>query len=620
MTETFTKRISKYQRNSQREGMALLVVVVLVMLIALGAYRFSFYMESQYRLTRLHEEQVHARLAAISGLELAAAMVEMPATQRMSVGGLLDNASVFRDIAVDATITSSSSNRDPNAWRFCLVSPQAMDGPVNNPLSSSQISGTPSLPIRFGLENETAKLHIPTLIAWNERMPGHARTTLMGLPGVSESMVDAWLRQFGVSGRIDNGGTQNQIASLDDLRLAWFGGDLNQNYQLDPLEIRLASQLLRRDPSSSPQGVGATNPSGGFMPLQRFLTWVSGHRNATRDGQPRIYLNEPDLQSLHRQLSLVWSADWANFVIAMRQFGPSNGAPNAPIPSSPKSTDATSPSISTPKAPAPINPAPPTTPPPILIPITPPPILIPLTPSTPSTPSAPSAPTTPSTPTTQNQGNATVTELVQDWTPDFGKASTFTFRSPLDLVGAVVDLPVAITANPSSSPTNQTSPAKRTLRNPFSSDLSEVRNYLGRVLDDVTADMSPISEGRIDATEAPIEVLAGVPGLDLSLAQRIVQHRTGSTNTSGKAQEQDTIAWLVDVVDLAKLKELEPYLTCRSDVYSVQAVGYRDNQSAVYRITATIDARQNPTQFRNQKVWHPWDRGFPIEQLADSKP
>lgn len=183
-----------------------------------------------------------------------------------------------------------------------------------------------------------------------------------------------------------------------------------------------------------------------------------------------------------------------------------------------------------------------------------------------------------------------------------------------------MDLPVAITANPSSSPTNQTSPAKRTLRNPFSSDLSEVRNYLGRVLDDVTADMSPISEGRIDATEAPIEVLAGVPGLDLSLAQRIVQHRTGSTNTSGKAQEQDTIAWLVDVVDLAKLKELEPYLTCRSDVYSVQAVGYRDNQSAVYRITATIDARQNPTQFRNQKVWHPWDRGFPIEQLADSKP
>ena len=183
-----------------------------------------------------------------------------------------------------------------------------------------------------------------------------------------------------------------------------------------------------------------------------------------------------------------------------------------------------------------------------------------------------------------------------------------------------MDLPAISTSNPASSSANQNSPAKRTLRNPFSSDLSEVRNYLGRVLDDVTVELSPISEGRIDVTEAPVEVLAGVPGLDLSLAQRIVQHRSGSTTPSGTTQEQDTIAWLVDVIDLAKLKELEPYLTCRSDVYSVQAIGYRDNQSAVYRTTATIDARQNPTQFRNQKVWHPWDRGFPIEQLADSKP
>ncbi len=593
--------------------MALLVVVVLVMLIALGAYRFSFYMESQYRLTRLHEEQVQAKLAALSGLELAAAIIEMPATQRMSVGGLLDNASVFRDIAVDATITSSSANRDANAWRFCLVSPQAMDGPVNNPLASSQISGAPSLPIRFGSENESAKLHIPTLITWDQRMPGHARTTLLGLPGANESMVDAWLREFGVSGRIDKGGSQTQLSSLDELRQAWFGGDLNQNYQLDPLELRLMSQLMNRNKGTQPQPIGPANPASGFKPLQRYVTWVSGHRNATRDGQPRIYLNEPDLPSLHRQLSMVWSADWANFVIALRQFGPSNGAPNAPIQPSPKSPDATTPSPPTPKAPAPINPAPP---------ITPPPILIPLTPSTPSTPATTPTPTNPTNPTQANTANSTPApvELVYDWTPDFGKAATFTFQSPLNLIGAVVDLPAISTSNPSSSPTNQTSPPKRTLRNPFSSDLSEVRNYLGRVLDDVTVELSPISEGRIDVTEAPVEVLAGVPGLDLSLAQRIVHHRSGSTKPSGTKQEQDTIAWLVDVIDLAKLKELEPYLTCRSDVYSVQAIGYRDNQSAVYRTTATIDARQNPTQFRNQKVWHPWDRGFPIEQLADSKP
>lgn len=583
--------------------MAMLVVVVLVMLIALGAYRFSFYMESQYRLTRLHEEQVHARLAAISGLELAAAIVEMPPAQRMNVGGLIDNAAVFRDIAVDASVTATESNRDPNAWRFCLVSPRDADEAINGPLSASQIVGAPSLPIRFGLENESAKLHLPTLIAWDRMMPGHARTTLLGLPGVSEPMVDAWLRELGVSVRVDKGGLQDQQASLEDLRHTWFGGDLNQNYQLDPIEMRFASQHQSLNRTASQESNGSSNLVGGFKPLQRYVTWVSGHRNATRNGHSRIFLNETDLQSLHRQLSLIWSTDWANFVIALRQFGPSNVNANAPNQAPPKST-IPSPAPSAPKALAPSSPAPPISPPLVS--------------------TAPTAPTlsTPSTAATASQGNAATVaissaEQVQNWTPDFGKAAIFTFRSPLDLVGAVVDLPPLIT---SSSQTSQPSAAKQTLRNPFSSDLSEVRNYLGLVLDDVTVDVSPISEGRIDASEAPVEVLAGVPGLDLSLAQRIVQQRTESTNTMTKTQELDTIVWLLDVVDLAKLKELEPYLTCRSDVYSVQAVGYRDSQSAVYRTTATIDARESPTQLRNQKVWHPWDRGFPIEQLADSKP
>ena len=82
----------------------------------------------------------------------------------------------------------------------------------------------------------------------------------------------------------------------------------------------------------------------------------------------------------------------------------------------------------------------------------------------------------------------------------------------------------------------------------------------------------------------------------------------------------DTIAWLVDVMDIAKLKELEPFLASRSDVYSVQSIGYRDNQSAIYRVTATIDACESPARLRNAKVWHPWGRGFSIEQLVDSKP
>jgi len=265
---------------------------------------------------------------------------------------------------------------------------------------------------------------------------------------------------------------------------------------------------------------------------------------------------------------MVWPSDWANFVIAMRQFGPSNAlnslmntAPNTPAPSSLTGASATIPTAIA----------------------------------------------------------SSLAAIVQDWAPDFGKAATFTFRSPLDLIGATVEISPAGLSNGAIMQAGQPFASNQILRNPFSSDLSEVRNYLGRLLDAVTIDLSPIAEGRVDVSDAPAEVLAGVPGLDFILAQRIVQQRSTSSNATA-TQQIDTIAWLLEVVDLNSLKELEPYLTCRSDVYSVQAVGYRDSQSAVYRITATIDARQNPIQLRDQKVWHPWDRGFPIEQLTDQKP
>ena len=83
--------------------------------------------------------------------------------------------------------------------------------------------------------------------------PGHARATLLGLPGVSEAMVDAWLRELGASDRVDKGGPQDQHASAEDLRHTWFGGDLNQNYQLDPIEIRFASQHPSLNQAASQQ-------------------------------------------------------------------------------------------------------------------------------------------------------------------------------------------------------------------------------------------------------------------------------------------------------------------------------------------------------------------------------
>ena len=103
------------------------------------------------------------------------------------------------------------------------------------------------------------------------------------------------------------------------------------------------------------------------------------------------------------------------------------------------------------------------------------------------------------------------------------------------------------------------------------------------------------------------------------LAQKVVLAR----QENGARQEAIlSIGWLVEkgVVDWTKLSELEPYITTRSDVFSLQSVGFRDDRTPVFRSTVMIDARQIPAQVRDLRVWHPWNRGFTTEVLTQSVP
>jgi hypothetical protein len=553
--------------KSQR-GMALLVVVVLTMLIALGAYRFSFYMESQYRLTRLHEEQVQAKLAALSGVEMAAFIAELPSIERENLGGLYDNPATLGQVAIGATSpVAARTEQTLPSWRFGLIAPTPISsgnasGPNLNGLLIDSPGGQEASNIRFGFENESAKLHIPTLLAWNREAPGQARRVLLALPGATEQIVDAWLRSLGVTAQADGAiggqalidrlaaGRQNRIQNSEEaqLRMLWFGGDLNQNYRLDPIENRLVEQLsgqsgVDRPTTTTNSGLsGSTLNSSPPLAWQRFLTWDSGQRNETRQGQPRVYLNEGNLQTLYQKLIAVWPADWANFVIAWRQYGPIRAVVGS---------ESTLP--------------------------------------------------------------------IESPSPDFTQPASFTLSSPLDLVGAVVQIPVAnLPPEPDGTRRGAT---KQTLRNPFSSDIAEVRNYLGKILDEATTDAGLFVTGRVDVSEAPVEVLAGIPGIDADLARRIVQQRS-SSSAATTSEPRDTLAWLLEggTVDMERLRTIEPYLASRNDVYSVQAVGYRDHLSPVYRCTVTIDARQLPSQIRNFRIWHPWDRGFSMDQLSSTSP
>jgi hypothetical protein len=565
-------------------------------------------MENEYRLTRLQEEQVQARLCAQSGIEFAANLLEQPMQVRQGILQGEDSSRAFgRDVEQSNPAERNFAAEPTNSvWRFTLLS----GGSVSSAQDSQSTEVSAAVNWKWGWESESAKLHIPTLLKWNQMRPGLARTVLMTLPEADEETVDGWLASLGVrtattagqdamqaamgGGMQSNLQRQQRVRSLERLKLRWLGGDLDQNYRLDPWEETLMDQLLS-DPlggevAMSPmarelskvnsvamgqagvQGQGEQVPSG----WNRYLTWVQGERNERSNGKPRIWLNQPDLRRLHQELSEVMSVGDANFIIAFRQYGP-GAARVASSSNVPGGSPVARPSLQRGVAGMGAG------------------------------------------------GSATGATSMSSgqWTPNWQAPSKYLLKNPLELVESTLAIESGGSAPSGRAPEGALSASKGTTRqtmsSPWSGGSSDIKSRLSKLLTETTTIEQPILEGRVDITEASAIVLGAIPGLTPELGQRIVQAR--QENTAGQ-NTIDSIGWLVEkgIVDWVKLGELEPYITTRSDVFSLQSVGFRDDRSPVFRSTVVIDARQIPAQVRDVRVWHPWDRGFSTEALTQSVP
>ena len=641
-----------------RRGMALLVIVVLVMFVSLAAYRYSFEMENEYRLTRLQEEQVQARLCAQSGIEYAASLLEQPLQFREAIMAGQESSELFRRVVErsEQLEPSQLGDREDSRWRFAILSGGSVASSGSSASNStgglagslagssgvrarggSQVDGGSGASIEWGwgMDNESAKLHIPTLLRWNQMRPGLARSVLMTLPEADEETVDGWLASLGVrtatsasqdalqmamgGGMQSNQQRQQRTRSLDRMRLRWLGGDLDQNYRLDDWEETLMERLLS-DPMSGgsemsalgrelskvntvAMGQGNSEGTGSRQPgaWNRYLTWVHGERNERPDGRPRIWLNQPDLKRLHQELSQVMPVSDANFIVAMRQYGPgayaslgvSNSGGGASLGSGAAGDGRGRASRAAQQGVAGMG-------------------------AGQGAGQGASQGAGQSAGGKSNSGAGSLSAA--SWVIDWRVAGRYSLKSGLDLVDATLSIEVASGASGGSGGPR---PVRQTLSSPLVSSSSDFRLRLAKLLSETTAVQQPILEGRVDITGASAVVLAAVPGMTPELAQKLVQAREqGEGATMGTEPSILSIGWLVDkgIVDWAKLRELEPHLTTRSDVFSLQSVGFRDDRTPVFRSTVMIDARQLPARVRDQRVWHPWDRGFSTESLTQSVP
>ena len=335
--------------TAKRQGSILMVVLIVVMVVSLGAYSFSAMMLAHHETALLSSNNQQTRWLVDSGIDTIRVHLSLTETERVESGGNYDNPMLFQAVNIIA-------DPDPTAaGNFTIVSPA-----IN---SDGYTAG-----IRYGLENESARLNLNALILADTYAENGGRTMLMALPGMTEYVADAimdWIdedddtREYGAEYDYYQGlsspytPTNGPFNTVEELLLVQgvspqllFGADVNRNGMVDTHEQAALSAVQQiADLTASAESAADSMVSGSLeRGWSSYLTLYSQENNLNINGEPRINFNDEDLTKLHQDLSAVFSVDVANFVILYRQGLPTAGSSDGiPIPAAAYQVDLTIP-------------------------------------------------------------------------------------------------------------------------------------------------------------------------------------------------------------------------------------------------------------------------------------
>lgn len=302
-------------RRGQRDGFVLIVVLVVVAILALSAYTYTTLMQTEQQAAQLTGRRIQTRYLVDSGIESVRSFMNQDSAAIAEAGGTYDNPALFSGAYLFVDPDDPS-----NIGYFTVIAP-ALDE-----------LGSPA-GFRYGLIDESTRLNVNILLLADEVMPNGGRELLMALPSMTEEIADSILdyldpddepRDFGVegdyysnlptpysakNGPLDSVEELLQVAGVTPELL--FGADTNHNGVIDEFELDLVSGDLE-DPAMA-------------LGWASFMTLFSKEGNLNSDGDPRIYVNGEDLEQLHTDLRSVFTEEWSDFIIAMRQSGPYTG-------------------------------------------------------------------------------------------------------------------------------------------------------------------------------------------------------------------------------------------------------------------------------------------------------
>jgi hypothetical protein len=585
----------------RRRGFFLVLVLIVIAIATMAVYSFTELMVAYDDAAYLSGDLVQARVNVESASEAVRLTLAQPPEARDDLGGVFNNPQLFQAVTVSGGIDGATASN------YSILAP-----------GLSPTLGYAG--IRFGLQDESARLNLNALTvleANNELfsagmviagtdMSGAgsgmsaagsgdevassniAVTLLLALPGMTEDIADAildWLdedeeaRPYGAEAEYYNAlptsysPANGPLQSVEELLLVrgvtpnlLFGADVNRNGVIDPDEQ---------------QRFGITSDSPGAFGWAAYLTVHGAEANRRRDGNPRVNVNQDDLELLYDELTEALGNDlYASYVVAYRMYGQSSSITSTLTGQSQDDGGGGGGGRGGGDSGGGDS-------------------------GGGDSGGGDSGGGDSGGGDSGGGGNG----QAQDggpWLPDLmseidltaGGSTTLT--QILDLIDSTVTI-------------GQGDQARR-YTSPFPGDPISMSVYMPILMDALTTQDAAVMPGRLNLNECPAELLYGIPMLAEETVQAILENREQASDDVNRQYE--TWPLVEGILTLDQMRLLLPLLTGGGDVYRAQIVGYFENTGVSHRAEVVIDATTvNPKIVAWRDLSH-LGRGFDLSVLG----
>ncbi|MDR0610632.1 MAG: general secretion pathway protein GspK [Planctomycetaceae bacterium] len=372
-----------------RRGIILFLVSIVIAMLAVGSLSLLALLTTEYEAAIFRGDEIQAGQLVQSGMEFLGQTLgssESSSISETEWSNSFDSSGSFYFSQQISAEQSRFHRLYDNPVQFCGVEvvPGHWDRPSRGAgrftVFSPRIEQDKLKGIRFGLVNESTRLHLGTVLEWETELAGQGSHALLKLPGMTPTMADSildWIdadkthrssgaeldyyERIGVAYRPRNAlpATLEELLLVRDVTRSllfgtdekfFYGADMNDLQRFQP-EIDWQNDLLFQPregvetinsmdstefsetniPASFFDDLTGTNietENGTVLPWCFLLTTLSAEKLVDPTGNAKIFLNDSNLEFLGEQLRGKLDEESCQFILAWRR---NNGLIDDPV-------------------------------------------------------------------------------------------------------------------------------------------------------------------------------------------------------------------------------------------------------------------------------------------------